>query len=78
MDTSISKDKNTLRKLLNLPIDKQIYILVISKVGNYSKLLSLIENTFKIIKNKESNSCFIIVGCEKGSVDFINYFGYLD
>jgi len=78
MDSKVGYDKIDLRDKLNLPIDKKIYLSIITNTGDYFKLFKIIENTYEIIKKKFPDSYFIMIAPEKGSRKFINYYKYLN
>lgn len=78
LDQNLLEDQSRLRKRLHLPINKEIYLAVISGVGNYTDLQQLISQTFKRLKMTAPEAYFIVVSPQKNGVYCDEHFAYLD
>ena len=56
------KDKNSLRKLMNLPLDKKIILFAAAKVSDKRKGIDYLIEASKILSKKENNYIFLIAG----------------
>ena len=56
------KDKTSLRKLMNLPIDKKIILFAAAKVSDKRKGIDYLIEASKILSKKENNYMFLIAG----------------
>ncbi len=58
------KDKTSLRKLMNLPIDKKIILFVAAKVSDKRKGIDYLIEASKILAKQENNYMFLIAGSD--------------
>lgn len=70
--------KKDLRNRLGLPEDNRIFLAVLGPEGNYAYRAGQIESTFELLRQDFPEACFILVGPEPSTKEYIQYYPYLD
>ena len=77
-DPDAIQDKHELRKKLDLPEDKKIFLATIGPEGKYEQRIEIIEHVFENLKADFPDAYFIITCPGAGTKKWIHYFRFLD
>lgn len=77
-DPKSIESKNQIRKKLNLPEGRKIFLATVGPEGNFIQRISVIEEVFENLKQDFPDAFFIINGSESGTKCWIHYHKYLD